>query len=326
MEPPALREGNGSSALSARLEQYRDKLLVLQLLISFVGVVGNIILVISIFSANRLKTFEIFLLGLATSNLVEILVVDVYDIIIVHSGSSALVLHFCSTLRFLKLSGETATMQFTVLICVFRYQKLQDARTRVKLPVALDSIVVARTLSGASVLLALILGIPTYFMNLDQNVENTTRNENCALDIFQCPKRSCPTLHVIYKSIFLVLLTLLPFLIVTVTSGLIIRILLVQQRTSAVQPARLPPQQQQIQSPSLFRTFHRSTIAVLAAMALCQVAWALYLMLHLVLDPYTFQFWPEAEFYITTTYATVSPYVYGIGNNLFSLKCCVKVN
>ncbi|KAL4613225.1 hypothetical protein GN956_G22553 [Arapaima gigas] len=321
MELPEWTKSNRTS--SVRLEQYRDKLLVLQLLISFIGIIGNIMLIMSLLFAAHLKTFKIFLLGLATSNLLEILIVDIYDILIIHSGSSFLISYFCSTLRFLKLSGQTAILHFTVLICVYRYQKLQDAKTRVNLPAALDNIVMARTLSGASVLLAFLLGIPTYFMKLDQSMANTTQNSNCMLDIFQCPKEHCPMFHAIYKFLFLSFFSLLPFLIVTVTSGLIIRILLLQQRTSAVQPVGLPHQQQRQNQP-LFRTYHKSTIAVLAALGICQVAWIFYLMLYLVLDPYTFRFWPEAEFYVTTTYATVSPYVYGIGNNLFSFKYCVK--
>lgn len=35
---------------------------------------------------------------------------------------------------------------------------------------------------------------------------------------------------------------------------------------------------------------------------------------------YDFPFWTEVEFFITTSYTTISPYVYGIGSNLFSVK------
>ena len=64
----------------------------------------------------------------------------------------------------------------------------------------------------------------------------------------------------------------------------------------------------------------RSVIAVLAAMGLFQVDWSLYLVFQLAFMPTEFPFWDEMEFFISTSYTSISPYVYGIGNNLFSMK------
>jgi len=67
-------------------------------------------------------------------------------------------------------------------------------------------------------------------------------------------------------------------------------------------------------------SLHRSTVAVLAAMGLFQLDWTLYLILELSGIPTNNPLWAEAEFLISFSYTSISPYVYGMGNNLFSLR------
>ncbi|KAJ8383865.1 hypothetical protein AAFF_G00214350 [Aldrovandia affinis] len=295
------------------------ELLTFRFLISVVGIVGNIILIMSIFKIARLKTFEILLLGLAVSNLEGIIIVDVYDIIIIVSSSSLAMGNgsVCTTLKFLTVFGEVTTILFTMLISIFRYQKLRDAEKRVNLPVPMDSVPMVIGLSGSCVLLAFAFGAPTYIMNIDGHMTNHTGNTTCPPDFFQCPGGFCPTRNMIYKYSYLLLCILVPLCVVTVTSGHILKILLVQWR--AVTPQTVGPAQSNFPRRKS-SGFQRSTIAVLAAMAVFQVDWIVYLVLHLILDPYKFRSWSETEFFITTTYSTISPYVYGAGNNLFSLK------
>ncbi|XP_036405243.1 dopamine receptor 2 [Megalops cyprinoides] len=284
--------------------------------ISLIGLVGNLILIVSILKIPHLKTFEIFLLGLAVSNLEGILIVDIYDfIIIIKSWTSSLSMWSCNTLRSLTVTGETATILFTMLISVFRYQKLRDVETRVNLPVAMDKVRTALAMSGSSMLLAVLFGMPVYAMNLDGHMLNYTRNDSCPPDFFQCPKNYCPVLNRAYKYLFLLICILLPLFVVTVTSCFIIRILRFRQRAVAPPPVR--PTHHHGKKTSAFQ---RSTTAVLAAMIIFQLDWTVYLVLHLVLDPYSFSSWSETEFFITTTYSTISPYIYGMGNNLFSVK------
>ena len=62
------------------------------------------------------------------------------------------------------------------------------------------------------------------------------------------------------------------------------------------------------------------TVSVLCAMALFQTSWTAYMVLHLAFDSEDFDGYYEVEFCLAILYTAISPYVYGIGNNLFSLK------
>lgn len=297
-------------------EKIKIELMTIRFIISIIGMAGNLLLMLSILKTSKnLKTFEILLLGLALSNLESIFIVDAYDIIIVSSTEKkSLSMVTCSTMKCLTVFGEVTTILFTMLISIFRYQKLRDAEKRVNLPILLDSVPVATGLSGLCVLLALAFGMPTYAMNVDNHMPNYTQTSTCPLDFFQCPKENCPVLNMLYKYFFLLICILVPLCVVTVTSGHILRILLLQRRTV--------PTQSFSSSLSNRKTsgFQRSTIAILAAMTIFQVDWIVYLVLHLAIDPYTFPFWDQTEFLIATTYSTLSPYVYGTGNNFFPLK------
>lgn len=127
---------------------------------------------------------------------------------------------------------------------------------------------------------------------------------------------SCAELNGIYKYLFILFFNLLPLIIITVTSYLIITVLLSQRRTVT----RAVSRSSQTAQRSKDLKFRRSTIAVLTAMGLCQVDWTLYLIFQLTISPSDFSSWAEIKFFISTSYTSISPYVYGIGNNLFSLK------
>ncbi|MGL4686269.1 MAG: hypothetical protein ACRCVY_05885, partial [Commensalibacter sp.] len=105
---------------------------------------------------------------------------------------------------------------------------------------------------------------------------------------------------------------------VTVTSSMSVRVLIVQQKAVRQGPSVATTTAAQPRPKK--SGFQRSTLAILMAMTLFQVNWSVYLILHLASDPYSFPAWSEVEFFITTFYTAVSPYVYGIGNNLFNLK------
>ncbi|XP_031437122.1 mucin-5AC-like [Clupea harengus] len=121
--------------------------------------------------------------------------------------------------------------------------------------------------------------------------------------------------------LFILLCNLLPLLVVTWTSCLVVRVLVRQHRAVRARHAAAQTQSrsQQQQQPKRLR-FRQSTVAILTAMLVFQVDWTLYLVLQLASSPYTFSAWSEVEFFITTSYTTISPYVYGMGNNLFSFK------
>ncbi|KAJ8356238.1 hypothetical protein SKAU_G00190320 [Synaphobranchus kaupii] len=292
-------------------EEILIELITIRFLISIVGMIGNILLMASICKNANFKTFEVLLVGLALSNLESIFIVDIYDIILISASDRlSLSIWVCSTMKCLTVFGEVTTILFTMLISIFRYQKLRDAEKRVNLPILLDSVPLALGLSGLSVLLGFAFGMPTYAMNLDNHMPNYTQTSTCPLDFFQCPKDNCPVHNMAYKYCFLFLCILLPLCVVTGTSGLILRILLLQRRTVPAQDISSVPSSQVNRRTA---SFHRSTIAILAAMTIFQVDWIIYLALHLAVDPYTFPFWDQAEFLIATTYSTLSPYVYGTG-------------
>uniref|UniRef100_W5NMY4 G-protein coupled receptors family 1 profile domain-containing protein n=2 Tax=Lepisosteus oculatus TaxID=7918 RepID=W5NMY4_LEPOC len=292
-------------------------LLVLRYLISIVGIIGNITLVVSILSHSHMKTFEIFLLGLSFSNLEGIFLVSIFDITTRLALQSLEEWSF-KILRFMASLGETATIFFTVLISVFRYQKLRHAEARGNLPTSWDNTSTAWALSGMSLFLSFCFCLPGYFIESDERVDNHTRSRNFLTDPFQCPRINCPAINLIYKTLFLLFSNLIPLLIITATSGLILKVLLHRRKTvSDVYDSSHHHHQ------NLY--FSKSTKTVLAAMCIFQLDWIMYLVLHLAFDSSKMDNWSEIEFFIVTTYTTISPYVYGIGTNIFSCRQIVKV-
>ncbi|CAB1343197.1 unnamed protein product, partial [Coregonus sp. 'balchen'] len=190
--------------------------------------------------------------------------------------------------------GKIASILFTVLISIFRYQKLRDPETRGNLPIFLDNIQSAWAVSGLCVMLAILLGAPTHLMNLDGHMDNYTHDGGCPPDFFQCPKENCPTINQVHKYLFILLCNLLLLFIVTATRSLIVKVWGQPPRKKGLRGARWASWQ--------------------------PWGWTLYLVLYLAFSPYDFPSWSEVEFFITTSCTTISPYVYGIGSNLFSLK------
>ncbi len=279
------------------------ELLALRIVVSVLGVVGNTILIVSILQAPRLKPFEVFLLGLAAANLEEVVVVDVYGVLLWRRIS----VWSCRGLKFLTILGEISSVLFTVLISIYRYQKLRGVRTRVDLSVC--AAVFLSVLCGA---VALLFSLPTLLINLDWSHLNSS-SPGCPVDFFQCSLTRCPTRNRVYKYTFILVCNLLPLLVVTLTSCLIVRVLIIQQK-------RVRARQAPSTETSRRSSIQRSTRSVLMAMALFQLNWTVYLTLHLAFDPDSFALWSETEFFITTFYSAVSPYVYGLGNDLFSCK------
>ncbi len=304
---------------------FSANLLGIRIFISCIGLVGNVFLILSVIQTkfSRVKSFELFLLGLAAANLEEILIVNIYDAVILQSSSPTTGTWSCRSLKFLTVFGEITSILFTVLISIFRYQKLRDANKRVNLPIYLDSIRSAWMVSGVCVMFSTLLSVPVFVMNLQGPAENVTRNSSgCPPDFFQCSKNDCPVLNRFYKYLFILVCNLLPLIIITVTSCLIITVLLNQRK--AVMPVVSVSGSSQFGRKSKGPGLQRSTMAVLAAMGLFQVDWTLYLIFQLTFSPTDFPFWAEIEFFISTSYTSISPYVYGIGNNLFSLKNFMK--
>ncbi|XP_028460691.1 uncharacterized protein ora6 [Perca flavescens] len=293
-------------------------LLGLRVIVSCIGLVGNIFLIHAIIQikSSHFKTFELFLLALAAANLEEIIIVNIYDIIIYQTSSPPINAWPCRTLKFLTVFGEIASILFSVLISIFRQQKLRHADKRV-IPIYLDSIRSAWMVSGICVMLALLLSLPIFVLNVQGPAGNITRNSSrCPPQLFQCSGNDCPALNRIYKYLFTTVCNLLPLIIITVNSCFIITVLLSQRKT-------LTPEVS-VSGKSKGPRHQHSTTAVLAAMALFQVDWTLYMIFQLTVSPTDFPFWAETELFISTSYTSLSPYVYGIGTNLFSLKTCMK--
>nr|XP_046229293.1 uncharacterized protein LOC124050617 [Scatophagus argus] len=302
------------------------QLLGIRIFISCIGLLGNVFLIFSIVQIkfSRVKSFELFLLGMAIANLEEILIVNSYDTIVLQTSSTYTGTLSCRTLKFLTVFGEITSILFTVLISIFRYQKLRDAEKRVNLPIVLDNIGSAWMVSGVCVMLSVLLSIPIFFINLQAPAENITRNNTgCPPDFFQCSKNMCPTFNKFYKYMFIIACNVLPLIIVTVTSCLIITVLLNQRKM--VTPVVSVSGQSQFGGKSKDVRLQRSTIAVLAAMGLFLVDWTLYLIFQLTFNSTKFPFWAEMEFFISISYTSFSPFVYGIGNNLFSLKNLIRL-
>ncbi|XP_035990074.1 gonadotropin-releasing hormone receptor [Fundulus heteroclitus] len=269
-------------------------------------------------AVSHVKPFELFLLGLASANLEEIVIVNIYDVHVLEVFSAAAGYWRCRLLRFMTVFGEIASILFTVVICIFRYQKLRDINHRGSLPIWLDSVTSAGMMSGVCVTLSTLVSLPV-FVTLQESVENTTVNSGgCPPDLFQCGENYCPTLNRVYKYLMMILCHLLPLIIVTVTSCLTITVLLRQiYSVTPANDARCPDH------PSgKSHGLQRSTVAVVAAMALFQVDWTLYLILEWTLRPSDKHFMDEIKFFISTSYMSISPYVYGIGSHLFSLEKC----
>lgn len=294
-------------------------LLSIRILISCLGIFGNVFLILGVIQTkmSRLKSFEVLLLELAAANLEEILIVNIYDVVILQTSFLSRDVWSCRVFKFLTVFGEVTSILFTVLISVFRYQKVRDAGKRVNLPIYLDSVRSLWMVSGACVAFALLLSVPIFAIHPERHAGDFGRNgTSCPPDFFQCSQNNCPLFRGLYKYLFILWCNLLPLIIVTVTGCLIIAVLLRQRRT--LTPGVSVSGQSGAKGKSL--RFRRGTVAVLTAMALFQVDWTLYLIFHLTVSPEDFPLWGEIEFFISTSYTSISPYVYGIGNNLFTFK------
>ncbi|KAM4521789.1 histamine H2 receptor [Odontesthes bonariensis] len=292
-----------------------------RIFVSSVGLLGNVLLILSIIQtmSSRVKSFELFLMGLAAANLEEIVIINIYEVIILQTSSAAIGTWSCQLLQFLTLFGETASILFTVIISIFRYQKLRDAERRVNLPIYLDNIRSAWKLSGVCVMISTLLCIPIFAIHPQGSAGNLTRNgSSCPPDFFQCDENHCPTFNRVYKYLFSLLCHLLPLVIVTVASCLIIAVLLSQRKVVA--PAVSVSQSGQLSKKSTDHRLNRSTIAVVAAMGLFQIDWTLYLIFQWTFSTIDLLLLAQVEFFISTSYTSLCPYVYGIGQNLFSLK------
>lgn len=296
-----------------------DLLMSIRILISCLGIFGNVLLILGIIQTkfSRLKSFELLLLELAAANLEEILIVNIYDMVILQTPFLSQDVWLCRVFKFLTVFGEVTSILFTVLISIFRYQKVRDAGKRVNLPIYLDSIRSMWMVSGACTVFALLLSVPIFAIDLERHADHFSRNStSCPPDFFQCSRNNCPLFRGLYKYFFFLWCNLLPLIIVTATGCLIIAVLLRQRRT--LTPVVTVSGQFGAKSKSL--RFQRSTVAVLTAMALFQIDWTLYLIFHLTFSAEDFPLWAEIEFFISTSYTSISPYVYGIGNNLFTIK------
>ncbi|KAK2856447.1 hypothetical protein Q5P01_005182 [Channa striata] len=298
-------------------------LLGFRIFVSCLGLAGNVFLIIAILQTklSRVKSFELFLLGLATANLEEIVIVNIYDIMILERFSLGTWL--CRSLKFLFLFGEITSIFFTVLISIFRYEKLRDASKRANLPVYLDSIRSAWMVSGVCVMLSTLLSLPTFLLNLQSPGENVTRNSSsCPPDFFQGSNMICSQTNCYHKYLFILMCNLLPLVIVTVTSCLTITVLVSQGKT--VTPELGVSRSNQCDKNCKSPWLQRSTIDVLAAMGLFHIVWILYLIIQLTSNTLDLPFRTEIEFFISTSYTSISPYVYGIGGHFFSLKIFMK--
>lgn len=296
-------------------------LLGLRIVFSCLGLLGNVFVILAIIQTkfSRVKSFELFLLGLATCNLEEILIVNIYDLIILETFSSVGT-WLCHSLRYLTAFGETTSTLFTVLISFYRYEKLRDAEKRANLPVFLDSLRSAWMMSGVCVMFSTLLSLPVFVINQDSPAENVTGNgSSCPPDFFQCSQRFCPKINNLYKHLFILTCILLPLVIITVTSCLTITVLVSQGRT-VIPELGVSGSSHKSKNPWL----QRSTLDVLAAMVLFQVVWIPYLILHLTSITSDISLRHEIEFFVPTSYTSISPYVYGIGGHLFSLKIFIK--
>ncbi|XP_077367181.1 uncharacterized protein ora6 [Festucalex cinctus] len=301
--------------------EFSFHLLSLRVIISCMGLVGNAFLIFSIIQTrvSSVKTFELFLLGLATANLEEIVIVNIYDIVILQRSDVVPDAWVCRSLKFLTVLGEISSILFTVLISLYRYQKLCDADKRVHLSIYLDNTRAAWTAIRLCVGISIFLSAPIFVINLQVQTGNLTGNHTgCAPNFFLCSNDHCPTVNRIYKYTFTLLCYVLPLAVVTLTSCLIVAVLLGPRTT--VKPIASVSGSTRIERRRKARGLHRSTIAILAAMVLFQVDWTLYLVFQMIFDATDSPFWAEVEFFISTSYTSISPYVFGIGKSLFVIR------
>lgn len=296
-----------------------DLLVSFRILISCLGIFGNVLVILGIIQTkfSRLKSFELLLLQLAAANLEEILVVNIYDMVVQQTSVLSRDVWSCRLFKFLTVFGEVTSILFTVLISIFRYQKVRDAGKGVNLPIRLDSVRSMWMVSGACTAFALLLSVPIFAIHLERRADDFGRNStSCPQDFFQCSTNNCPLFRGLYKHLFILLCNMLPLIIVTGTGCLIIAVLLRQRRTLTP----LVRVSGQLGAKSKRLRFQRSTAAVLTAMALFQIDWTIYLIFQLTVSSEDFPLWGEIQFFISTSYTSISPYVYGIGNNLFTIK------
>lgn len=250
-----------------RMAGLTDLLISFRISISCLGIFGNVFVIFGIIQTqfSRLKSFDLLLLQLAAANLEEILVVNIYDMVIQQTSFLRQDVWSCRVFKFLTVFGEVTSILFTVLISIFRYQKVKDAGKRVHLPTHLDSVRTMWAVSGACTALALLLSISIFAIHLERRADDFSRNStNCPQDFFQCSSNNCPLFRGLYKYFFILLCNALPLIIVTGTGCLIIATLLRQRRT--LTPLVRVSGQLGAKSKSLH--FQRSTVAVLTAMAL----------------------------------------------------------
>ncbi|KAK6478845.1 hypothetical protein HHUSO_G19462 [Huso huso] len=302
-------------------------LFVCRSLVCVLGIIGNGALLVSVLKQSGFKTFEIFLAGMASSNLVESLLVDMPDLLTELAGLRP-ERWFCKVLKLMSGVGETGSILFTLLICVFRYQKLRDAATRVSLPTVLDRVRNAWLLSAVSWVVAFSFSLPSALMELpkeDQFVSygqgNETDSRACSSDLFDCPLLDCSLGRQVYKMAYMLLLNGLPLVIVLVCSFLMVKVLYHNHKALSDQPPAPGPEPRPGR-PGRQAAFQRSTRAVLAALFIFQLAWILHLVFQFALDSQEFPYWSHADFFLSASYSTASPYIYAIGNNLFRLKSC----
>lgn len=298
-------------------------LLGLRVFVSCIGLVGNVFLILAVLQTKHspVKSFELFLLGLATANLEEILIMNIYDIIFLKTFYSAGT-WLCRSLAFLTVFGQITGIFFSVLISIFRYEKLRDASKRANLPVYLDSIKSAWMVSGICVMLSTLLSFPIFVIHLQSPAENVTRNgSSCPADFFQCSIMQC-NVNSFYKYLFIVMCYLLPLIIITTTSCLTLTVLVSQGKTLTPEVGVSESSHSGKKTKSLW--LQRSTVDVLVAMGVFQVVWILYLVFQLISNTADFALKSEIDFCISTIYTSISPYVFGIGGHLFSLKIFTK--
>ncbi|KAM9703381.1 uncharacterized protein ora6 [Menidia menidia] len=291
-----------------------------RVLLSCIGFLGNVFLILSIIQTkfSQIKSFELFLMGLSAANLEEIIIINIYDVVILQNSFVVTGTWSCQLFKFLTVFGEAASILFTVIISIYRYQKLRGARSRVNLLIYLDNIRSAWMLSGVCVMISILLGLPIFAIIPQGSAQNLTRNSSCPPDFFQCAENDCPTLNHVYKYLFSLTCHLLPLIIVTITSCLIVAVLLRQRKK--VTPAASVSGSGQLNRNSTDQRLNRGTMAVVAAMGLFQIDWTLYLIFQWAFSQTDLPFLGEAEFFISTSYTSICPYVYGVGLNLFSLK------
>ncbi|XP_028677241.1 type-1 angiotensin II receptor B [Erpetoichthys calabaricus] len=282
-------------------------------LVSVVGTVGNLILLLSLWCRSKVKTFDIFLIGLALANLVETVLVDMVDITL-ELLNMIPATWFCLTLKFMSGLGETTSILFTVLICIFRYQKLKDAVSRVNFPIPLDTVWVAWVLSGAVWAVAFCFSLPSVLLSHGHDGVYENVSTKCSSSLFECPRSNCSLGHIAYKTTYLGVTNVLPLLIIAIFSIFILKVLLQNRRVAAGELAGEKP------LGKTTSTSRRSNISVIAALCIFEVVWILHMIFQYTADVDKFAFWSECDFFISAVYSTGSPYIYGFGNNVFLLR------